>query len=146
MWDVGGISQDLFMTNDYSLLQERHEACGAGLSSSKPLIYQLGFNSHPPDGVSSYLWAQQNGVCAECITTAFPWWTCMNSCRKPFVLSTQLVSFPGGPVLDEKFALRNPGICLGVPTCSLPPKIQTKKTHFLKQTALKCNLFPMLFK
>lgn len=64
----------------------------------------------------------------------------------PFTLGTQLVSFPGGPVLDEKFALRNPGICLGVPTCSLPPKIQTKKTPFLKQTALKCNLFPMLFK
>ena len=35
-WDVGGISQDLFMTNEYEFLWERHDACGAGSAPLKP--------------------------------------------------------------------------------------------------------------
>ena len=35
-WDVGGISQDLFMTNEYEFLWERHDACGSGSGPLKP--------------------------------------------------------------------------------------------------------------
>ena len=37
-WDVGGVSQDLFMTNEHELLWERHDACGAGSAALKPSL------------------------------------------------------------------------------------------------------------
>lgn len=58
------------MTNEYAVPSERRNAFAVGSASSEIFIYQLGMNSHPPDGASSYLWAQQTGVCAVCITTA----------------------------------------------------------------------------
>ena len=121
-WNVGGISQDLFTTNEYALLWERHDACGAGSVPLKPSLISWGSTPtllmEPPPIFRLRDWS----VCRVHNHSCFLFGPAVNSkCPVGFLLLQDLCWV-------RKFAWTSPGTCLAVPTCPPPPISQTKNT------------------
>ena len=130
-WDVGGVSQDLFMTNEHELLWERHDACGAGSAALKPSLICWGptptLLMEPPSVFRLRDRSVCQALCAAASSEAHPEFLRAGRGRGWGTVPGR-DCFLVGVMLGEKTRLDSSVTCLAVPTC-LPSAIsQTENT------------------